>query len=534
VFLKKEIKQLRRKIYKTLKDKAQELEGTKSKEHFQYEVDQIKYSKREFQTSDIEELLTRVIESNVIYLGDFHTFDQNIRNVLRILKVLQQNENHLIIGLEMVDAKYQFYIDSYLENHITELEFLESIQYHDSWRFPWTHYNLIFEIAKKEGVKILALNTTGSLSERDDFAADIISKVLQRDIDTQILIVYGELHLSPDKIPQKVINLSENVTQTIIHQNLDEVYWKLLEDDQDDKIIRFNPEEFCINSAPPWIKYESMIYWYENLTDDPEFDIHEYIIENGKKIFGDDAYDNFLLMSEEMLLALRLKIDREELEDFNLFDHTRLEYIEDEVSNLPHKEIINFYKHLITLGYSFNLPGKSKFYCSSYSMNRLAYLAGIHIYHVYLDKLNLDTAEHIYSLKPSRYFPLFTFEAMYAYFFSKVINPHRKCNMYSDFYDLKKKSPKVHEVIDQTIMVLDGNNIDSIFKDKQMISVYETALNIGHILGEYLYHSIYNLSLKMKVESSFIVKSIDEKSFYDIKDLLLKDRDYKKDKKRYF
>ena len=29
-----------------------------------------------------------------------------------------------------------------------------------------------------------------------------------------------------------------------------------------------------------------MIYWYENLCDDPDFDIHEYIIENGKKIFA--------------------------------------------------------------------------------------------------------------------------------------------------------------------------------------------------------------------------------------------------------
>lgn len=532
--MKSEIKHLRKKIYTTLKNKAGELEGSKSKELIKYEKDQIKFSKRKFKSSSIDELITKVIDSNVIYLGDFHTFDQNIRNVLRIIKVLQQRKNELIIGLEMVDAKFQFYIDSYLENHLTELEFLESIQYHDSWRFPWTHYNLIFEIAKKEGVRVLALNTTGTLDERDDFAADIISKVLKRDINTQILIVYGELHLSPDKIPQKVSQLAEGISQTIVHQNLDEVYWKLLDEEQDDKIIRFNEDEFCINSAPPWIKYESMIYWFEHLSDDPEFDIHEYIIENGKKIFGDDAYDNFLLMSEEMILALKLNIAREDLEDFNLFDHTKLEYIEEEVSNIPSLEISEFYKMLITLGYSFNLPGKSKFYCSSYSMNRLAYLAGIHIYHVYLDKIGVDTSEHIYSQNVTKFFPLFTFEAMYAYFFSKVINPHRKCNMYLDFKEIKEKNPHIHEVIDQTLDILDGKEIQNIFKDKEMISIYETALNIGHILGEYLYNAIYNLSIKMKIDSSFIVKSIDEKSFYDIKELLLTDQDYKKDRKRYF
>ena len=50
-------------------------------------------------------------------------------------------------------------------------------------------------------------------------------------------------------------------------------------------IVSFSQNEFCIVSAPPWVKYESMVYWYENLCDDPDFDIHEYIIENGKKIF---------------------------------------------------------------------------------------------------------------------------------------------------------------------------------------------------------------------------------------------------------
>jgi len=532
--MKSEIKNLRKKIYKTLKSKAQALEGSKSREMIKYEKDQIKFSKREFTSSSIEELVTRVIDSNVIYLGDFHTFDQNIRNVLRVLKVLQQSQSQCIIALEMVDAKYQFYIDSFLEGHITELEFLESIHYHDSWRFPWTHYNLIFELAKKENFKVLALNTSGSLEERDDFAADIISTVLARNLETQILVVYGELHISPDKIPNRVKSLSDGISQTIIHQNLDEVYWKLLDLDQNDKIIQFNENEFCINSAPPWIKYESMLYWYENLTDDPEFDIHEYIIENGKKIFGDDANDNFLLLSEEMILAMKLKITRDEVEDFNLLDHTRLERIEESVSQLPNRKVRTFYTQLITLGYSFNLPGESKLYCSSYSMNRLAYLAGVHIYHVYLDKFKVETAPIIYGQDKAKCFTLFTFEAMYAYFFSKVINPHRKCNMYLDYKDQLKKDKAVHEVISQTLNVLDDKDISEVFNESEMISLFETALNIGHIFGEYLYMSIFELTLKESIETTFMKKSIDKKSFNDVKELLFFNREIKKDRKRYF
>lgn len=534
--MKKEIKNLRKRIYKNLKNKASTLEGEKTKELLQYEKDQIKFSKRNFESSSIEDLIEQVISSQVIYLGDFHTFDQNMRNVLRILKVLQQSKQKCIIALEMVDAKYQFFVDSFVEHHITELEFLESIKYHDSWRFPWIHYNLIFDIAKKDNIKVLALNTSGSLTERDEFAADIISNVLNRDEDVQVLVVYGELHISPNKLPQKVKELTEGINQTIVHQNLDEVYWNLIELEQSDKIVRFNEEEFCINSAPPWIKYESMIYWFENMSDDPEFDIHEYIIENGKKIFGDDAYDNFLLMSEEMIDALKLKIERSDLEDFNLFDHTNLEYIQEEVEKLPTKKYQEFYKKLISSGFSFNLPGRSIFYCSSYSMNRLAYLAGVHIYHVYLDQVNIDTAKIIYGKEPFKLFTLFTYEAMYAYFFSKVINPHRKCNMYQDYKEILAESLSEDErqVILATIDFMDEKNLESTLQDLSMINLYKVALNVGHLFGEYLYTAIYNLSFKIKIEKEFIKNPIDENSFHEIRKTLIGSRKYKNDRKRYF
>lgn len=534
--MKKEIKNLRKRIYKNSKNKAQALEGQKTRELIQYEKDQITFSKREFEGSSIDELIEQVISSQVVYLGDFHTFDQNMRNVLRILKVLQQSKQKCIIALEMVDAKYQFFVDSFLEHHITELEFLESIKYHDSWRFPWTHYNVIFDIAKKEDIRVLALNTSGTLTERDEFAADIISNVLNRDEDVQVLVVYGELHISPDKLPQKVKELTEGISQTIVHQNLDEVYWNLIEREQNDKIVRFNQEEFCVNSAPPWIKYESMIYWYENMSDDPEFDIHEYIIENGKKIFGDDAYDNFLLLSEEMIEALNLKVSRMDLEDFNLYDHTSLEYIQEEVEQLPNKKLRDFYKKLISKGYSFNLPGKSIFYCSSYSMNRLAYLAGVHIYHVYLDHVEIDTSKIIYGKDNFKLFTLFTYEAMYAYFFSKVINPHRKCNLYQDYKELLQTTPDAdhREELSAILKMLELDKKNDLLEGKNFYEIHQIALAIGHIFGEYLYSAIYNLSFKIQIESQFIKNPIDENSFYEIKQTLLGSRNFKEDRKRYF
>lgn len=534
--MKLEIINLRKKFFENLKHKALAYEGGQSLELKSYQKDQNKYSQREFEASNIEELINSVSQSNTIYLGDFHTFDQNIRNVLRILKVLLNKNNNCIVALEMVDAKYQFYIDTYLEGHITDLEFLESIDYNESWRFPWSHYKLIFELAKEHDIKIIGLNTTGTLSQRDAFAAKLILTTHNNYHKAQVLVVYGELHISPNKIPQLVRTTNEKLTDTIIHQNLDEVYWKEIENNQTNKIIKYSDREYCINSAPPWIKYESMIYWYENLCDDPDFDIHEYIIENGKKIFSEDTHENFFHICHEMIKAIKIDFNVEELEDFNLHDHTRLDYIEEKIFKFENTSIANFYQHLILTGKSFRLPDQNTFYCSSYSMNRISYLAGIHIYHYFLNKNGHNAYSILSDDNQEQKFVHFALESLFAFFFSKVINPYRKCEMYIDLRNFQGKAKVEHEqkILTAALDSLDKNHLDGHFKGFHISTIHETALYVGHILGEYLYEYVFTRNKKINLESDFLNTTPDNFSFQRIKKILLKDNPYKTHQKRYF
>ncbi len=534
--MKLEIINLRKKIFEHLKHKAFAYEGGQSLELKSYQKDQQEYSLRKFEASDIEELIGSVSKSDTIYLGDFHTFDQNIRNVLRILKVIINKKNNCIVALEMVDAKYQFYIDTYLEGHITDLEFLESIDYHDSWRFPWSHYKLIFELAKEHDIKIIALNTSGTLTERDNFAAKLIQLTHRNYHDAQVLVVYGELHISPNKIPQLVKENNEKLTDTIIHQNLDEVYWREIQNNQTNKIIKFTDNEFCINSAPPWIKYESMIYWYENLCDDPDFDIHEYIIENGKKIFSEDTHENFFHICHEMIKAIKIDFNVDELEDFNLHDHTRLEYIEEKIFEFKDVGIANFYQHLVLTGQSFRLPDQNTFYCSSYSMNRISYLAGIHIYHYFLNKNNNDAYTILAGNSQEQKFVHLVLESLFAFFFSKVINPHRKCEMYIDLRNSQglTKVEQTKKILTAAINSLDESDLEGNFKGFHIETIHESALFVGHILGEYLYEHVFTKSKKINLEADFLNTTPDNFSFQRIKKLLLKDNPYKTHQKRYF
>lgn len=528
--LKSQIVKLRKKIYQNLKSRALDLE-TRNQDLEDYLKEQTESSKRQFQITDIETIKDSVINSDITYIGDFHTFDQNIRNVLRILKVFADKPNECVIALEMIHANYQTYIDAYLERHLTDLEFLESINYHNSWRFPWTHYKLIFDIAKKYKMKVIGINTEGSLLERDKFAATTLSDIKKLNPKGKLIVLYGELHITKNKIPKLFKELEPQTNYTIIHQNLDEVYWQLIDNGQEEGIVSFSDAEFCIISAPPWIKYESMIYWYENLCNDPDFDIHEYIIENGKKFFSDDSDETFLQLSLEITNHLELDFEQDLIEDFNLYDHTQLDYVEEKlIENLSGKQL-ELYQYLVETNRSFKIPGTNYFYCSSYSMNRISYLVGSHIFYL---SIPVDY-ESLMSASPKlKSFILFCYESIYSYFFSKIINPHRKCDMYGDL--LIDAPDKIGQERFRKLAVkfIDTQNINMLTENIELEDVFESALIVGNILGEYLYRSLTLETDPNNLRAELLKFSLTQKDFLTFREKLLTGRDYKNHLKRYF
>ena len=112
---------------------------------------------------------------------------------------------------------------------------------------------------------------------------------------------------------------------------MEEIYWRIYDDNEplasESSIVKLSDSEFSLQNSPPWIKYESMIYWYENLCDDPEFDLHDYIIETGMKSFNGNIYENFFYLCKKLSDTLEFNLQDEELEDFNIYDHRGLETI---------------------------------------------------------------------------------------------------------------------------------------------------------------------------------------------------------------
>ncbi len=531
---------LQKNLYQYMKEKAMLYEDRPSIELKQYTENQREYSNRDFSLSGLPELLATIEKSNIVYLGDFHTFDQNSRNMERILRTLiNTKKTCLTLGVEFIQQHHQKYISQYLKNLITEHEFLESIEYQNSWQFPWGHYRFFFQMAKKHQLHIIALNSSGSLPERDDRAASSIIRHLKKNPTTTLLILFGELHIVPNRLPKKVSSENSDLVQTIIHQNLDEVFWKLKEGQRDNQVIKYDEFEFSIQSSPPWVKYESMIYWYENILEDPEFDIHEYMMESGLMAFNSTVYDTFNYIAQKLVQVYRLDISAEEIEDFNLYDHTKMDFVLTMIDDLEEESDVYLYKTLVSTGKSFKFPNSKTYYCSSYSINRISFLAGLHIQEILLEK---NKKKIVHQNKSSEIISR-VYQMLMAYFSSKIINPYRKCNLYKDLIkemNFHKTHPERKRDIEIALKIIDlkspsGPFLEKMAKEQGPLQIYRSSKIVGYFLGDVLYDSFYKKDKSLDP----ILKEVHEGTYLDeefnhLKWQILPLNDYQNLKKRFF
>ena len=534
-FSKEEITNIQKTLYKNLKKRAISYEGPPSKELLAYRIAQRKISNRDFSVSNSEELFKKIGASDIIYLGDIHTLDQNSKNLERIFRFLKSSNEKFAFGLEFVLRSQQQKIDNYLKNHITEFEFLDSINYEKSWKFPWKHYKKIFYFSKKYKIPILGLNSQGTLKERDLEAAKLIANFKKNNPSYKILVLFGELHIIPSKIPMIVSSLySDSLDHLIIHQNLDDIFWKIKT--LDHSIIKFNENEYSLQVSPPWIKYESMINWWENIINDPEYDLHEYILERGVESLSSEAGEKLLFFAKTINNTLELGIKIEELANFNILSLKNLKTLLSKIKKFKNPEFEKFLKELITNGIFFKLPFSFDYYCPNYSSNKLAGISGVHLRSILInnyfpEKSKTDTFLH------------FLGNFLASYISVKVFNPYKKCDLYCEIEE--KCNSKNLPLIEKNVFVFSKLILDKlftnslekyIFESKDLLELYFSSRIIGYFFAEVFHQQMETFS----EEDKHFITSITFKKALQFDDLqvlykvLFNKKDLKKFKKRYF
>ena len=104
---------------------------------------------------ELKEMVERLGDYDVIFFGEFH--DNKILHSLEIelLKMFYRNNKNLIISLEMFERDVQAVLDKYLNNEISEADFLTESR---AWSNYETDYKPLIEFTKMNELPVVAAN----------------------------------------------------------------------------------------------------------------------------------------------------------------------------------------------------------------------------------------------------------------------------------------------------------------------------------------------------------------------------------------
>ncbi|MEW6057497.1 MAG: ChaN family lipoprotein [Bdellovibrionota bacterium] len=490
------IVRVQRQILKTIRADVRKALGPRTRDLRRY----YEAYKREFRGqvrhSTKDELLKKCLVSDIILLGDYHTFPQSQKAALMLFKELVAAKKKVVLAVEMFRSEHQEWIDGYIDGKLTEQDFLEKINYSKTWGFSWENFGPLLNFAKTHRLQVLGLNLeTEKLQARDAHAAKILATFAATNPDSKIFVQYGDLHLARGHIPKFLkAELKENALKRkilTIFQNSESIYWRLAEQKavyQVD-VVSLKGARYCLMTAPPWVKLQSYLEWAES---SQLFDIEEGIGPNLNEI----AHDRLKHLAEALKLRLPENLD------FTIQTVNDLAFLNN-ASGLQHlnRQEMKIVKYHILGNRSIYIPGQNLFYLASPSANSVS--EGVSLL-----AFAACSQTHTLFYKPREHFFAAVLTAMLAYFGSKVLNHNRKCDLEEDFKALlarplpRKALPQEKLQRKTAKFVLKHCNAQRDYakskayrapvtqKGTAQISVFlESARCLGKMLGERLYAS---------------------------------------------
>lgn len=510
----KELQQLQRGIYLSLQKEAASLLGRTPpgirlyEKTYQKELARLE---RHVRPVPVARLVARAKNADVLLIGDYHTYGQSQRAVLRLLRELAEEiqPRDLVLGVECIASHQQHHLDRWMRGQISEDTFLRAVNYDETWGFPWDHYRGLFHFARDNGMEIVALNRprdllpplaalpvarpAGDLGARDEWAAGLIVDELLRPRPRKFVAIYGEYHLSPSHLPAAIRAIAgrSGVAEPkllMLHQNRDELFWKLATKgiEQHAHLVELGQSHYCIFSGTPWTKLQSLVNWIRGdlarFVDEDEEDQEEEFIQ-WMRIYG-NAVSRFFHIPDASYSALQL---------------VRWEDLHSGLHGGP-----RWWKKLVQAQERFYLKedaNSTLVYVASFSENAAAEVASVHLLHH--DNPRKRPFLGTRSTAPDD-FAASVLDHAFGFLGSLLINPRRKCDFPLDHQARVrelKRSPKSalfpHELASRELFLLlskktglDREKLSPILVKESPEVLFTASRFLGHWIGVRLHESV--------------------------------------------
>jgi hypothetical protein len=278
------------------------------------------------------DLIRRVMASDVVYHGDYHTLRHSQRSILAMLQELA-GRREIILCLEMFHGRDQKWVDLYMSGELEEKEFLSKIGYARKWAYNWNPWRHILDFCREQGIPVLGINREvedpeRSLLERDIYSAQVIGQALVRHPGALLYVVDGDYHISPNHLPREVEErlqpLGITPQRTIVYQNAENLYWKLAEEQLEEAdVLQIAADSFCLMNTVPATKLQSYLDWLEYAEEG-----YYPVSGNWAELSGENYFGQIQNIIQNLDSIFQLRFQPENLERLTVYSSRNLDFTE--------------------------------------------------------------------------------------------------------------------------------------------------------------------------------------------------------------
>lgn len=115
------------------------------------------------QLAPLDQLLPRLLEQRVIYVGENHTEMSHHLQQLEVIRQLHAQDPRLAIGMEMFQLQVQNALDRYIAGEISQKQLLLDTEWYRRWGYDFLLYKPILDFARDQGIPVVALNVPSEM-----------------------------------------------------------------------------------------------------------------------------------------------------------------------------------------------------------------------------------------------------------------------------------------------------------------------------------------------------------------------------------
>ncbi|MEK7357325.1 MAG: ChaN family lipoprotein [Bdellovibrionota bacterium] len=474
--------------------------------------------------SDKRELLAAVESADIVFGGDFHALGPAQRTHLKILRSISE-ERPVTLCLECFSIASQKWLDLYAAGKVTAEDLRKKSRWETEWGFPWENYRPLFELARRRGWSLVALNSSGGktkqtarqLESREKNAARVIVDRSRRAPDALVYVIFGDLHLANSHLPAALMARGFDGKKVTIHLNSERIYLDLarrgLELGVD--VVKFSPTQFCVLSSPPWVKWQSYLLFLDRTTDAGADEGLDDGSGDGSVEFDPTDQVARLAKLAALDLGVELKVD-----DLGVYadDESIWRSVEKSLRG-SQREIA---RYLLANGRSFFLPAGGVAYLSRTTVNHAAAVAG-----EYLHARLSGRSRALWDF-PRDFRSLVWTEAV-AYFVSKLVNHKRQAETLTDLRAQLAAAGAGDDVRETLRLALDMSFSELVWirakrkrglrvRPRRRSSYVEASRILGGMMGERLYLAFRSRRLKREDLVSWMSHDPSSRRFADVYD----------------